>query len=525
MVLGDIAASNARVFPDKIGIVDAQSGVKFTWKEFNERVNRLSNAMISLGIKRGDRVGIISENSSHCAEFQFAVAKIGAIGCPLNYRLHEKQLEGIINSAAPKLLFVQDQYAGLIRDISTRLNGVKHFIGIYGQQNFPMEYESFIRPHSISEPEIDVKEDDLVMISYSSGTTGLPKGVLSTHKNRITYCIESCLFAEKFGHDDVALVSAPFCAGVGGQVQLIAPAFAGCTVIMYVLKGNTCAEVIEREKVTIILTTKSRMMPVWEFMRTSGKKYDLSSLKRVTTAGQPHSEEDLRELLELCRVSYTAKMYGLSETVAVGTRLLPREIEAGLRPDATGKEKRRLQSVGKPLLSTKVKIVNDQGEQVPSGELGEVLISGDAVSPGYWNNPELNKKTFKNGWLYTKDIGIFDEDGYLYLKGRKDFMIKTGGFMVSPTEIEQTLLLHPGVNEAVVIGIPHARWGEAIKAVISFKKGSSITEEELRAHCKQHLARFQVPKYFEFAEDLPKDEAGRVQLKEIRKLFGEQREG
>jgi acyl-CoA synthetase (AMP-forming)/AMP-acid ligase II len=524
MVLGDIAISNARVFPNKIGIVDAQSGVKFTWKEFNERVNRLSNAMIGHGIKKGDRVGIISENSSQCAEFQFAVAKAGAIGCPLNYRLHEKQLEGIINSAAPKLLFVQDQFARLIHDISSRLKGVEHFIGFSGQQNFPMEYESFIQPYPISEPEIDIKEDDLVMISYSSGTTGLPKGVLSTHRNRVTYCIESCLFAEKFGYDDVALVSAPFCAGVGGQVQLIAPAFVGCSVVMYVLKGNTCGEVIEREKVTVILTTKSRMMPVWDFIRTSGKKYDLSSLRKVTTAGQSHSEKELRELMEFCGVSYTAKMYGLSETVAVGTRLLPHEIEAGLRPNATEKEKKRLQSVGKPLLSTKVKIVNDQGEEVPSGELGEVLISGDAVSPGYWNNPELNKKTFKNGWLYTKDIGVFDEDGYLYLKGRKDFMIKTGGFMASPTEIEQTLLLHPGVNEAVVLGVPHEQWGEAIKAVISLKKGSSVSEKELRAHCQQYLARFQVPKYFEFAENLPKDEAGRIELKEIRKLFGEYEE-
>ena len=521
MVLGDIVISNARVFPNKIGIADAQSGARLTWGEFNERVNRLSNGLIDLGIQKGDRIAIISENSSQCAEFQFAVAKTGAIGCPLNYRLHERQLEGIINGAAPKLLFVQDQYAGLIHALSSRLKGVEHFIGINGQKNFSLEYESFISQYPISEPKIDIKEDDVVMITYSSGTTGLPKGVLSTHKNRITYCIESCLFAEKFEHIDVALVSAPFCAGVGGQVQLIAPAFAGCTIIMYALKGNTWGEVIEREKVTVVLTTKSRMMPVMDFIRASGKKYDLSSLKKVTTAGQPHSEQDLRELMEFCGVSYTGKMYGLSETVALGTRLLPHEVTAGLRPNATEKEKKRLQSVGKPLLSAKVKIVNEQGEEVVPGEFGEVIMRGDAVSPGYWNNPELNEETFKNGWIYTKDIGVFDEDGYLYIKGRKDFMIKSGGFMISPAEIEHVLLLHPEINEAVVIGIPDERWGEAVKAIVSLKKGTHSSEEGLKAHCRQHLARFQVPKYFEFVESLPKDEAGRIQLKEIRKLFSQ----
>lgn len=518
MVLGDIVVSNARHFPEKVGIVDAQTKVKFTWKEVNERVNCLSNALLDLNVRKGDRVGIISENSSQCAEFQFAVAKIGAIGCPLNYRLHEKQLEFIINDAGPKIIFVQDKYVEIMDAIFQNLKGIKHLIGI-NTPKFPLEYELIINQRLGGEPQIEVNENDIVTITYSSGTTGIPKGVLSTHKNRIAYCIESCLFAEKFDHDDIALVSAPFCAGVGGQAQLIGPAFAGCTIVMHVLKGETWAEVIEREKVTVVLTTKSRMMPVWNFLRTSGKEYDLSSLKKVTTAGQPHSQKDLLELMKFCGVSYTAKMYGLSETVAIGTRLLPHEVEAGFRPNATEKEKKRLESVGKALLSTRVKIVDEKGEELPAGKFGEVIISGDAVSPGYWNNPELNEKTFKNGWIYTKDIGIFDEDGYLYLKGRKDFMIKTGGFLVSPAEIENILLLHPAVDEAVVIGVPHEQWGEAIKAIVCLKKGSKAAEGELKAHCQQHLARFQVPKIFIITQNLPKDEAGRVQLKEVRKLF------
>ncbi len=517
MLIGDIVLSNARVFPDKIGIIDAQSRKRFTWREVNERVNRLSNGMIHLGVRKSDRVGIISENSSQCAEFQFAVAKIGAIGCPLNYRLHEKQLELIINDAGPKLIFVQDKFAGLINAISNKLKGIEQLIGISTKKYFSLEYELIINQYPPSEPQVDVKEDDFVMIAYTSGTTGLPKGVLSTHKNRIASCIESCLFTEKCDQDDIALVSAPFCAGIGGSMQCLLPAFAGTTIVMYVLRGDTWAEVVEREKVTVLVTTRSRMIPVWDFLRTSGKNYDLSSLKKVTTAGQAHSKKDLEEIMDFCGVSYSAKMYGLSETVGVGTRLLPHEVKAGLSPVAKEKEKKRLQSVGKPLLSTKLKIVNDKDEEVCLGEFGEIIITGDALSPGYWNNPELNEKAFKNGWFYTKDIGVLDEDGYLYIKGRKDFMIKTGGFMVSPAEIENVLLLHPAINEAAVVGVPHDRWGEAIKAIVCLKKGSNTTEEELKTHCREYLARFQVPKYFEFTENLPKDEAGRIQLKELKK--------
>jgi len=522
MVIGDIIINNARLFPDKIGIIDAQTGIRFSWSDFNARVNQLANAMLGLGVKKGDRVGLISENSSQCGEFQFAIAKIGAIGCPMNYRLNEETLEYIIKDAEPKVILVQDKYADVISLISSKLKCIEHLVCINGYQTFPHEYESLIDRYPSSEPDVEVKEDDLLMLSYSSGTTGLPKAVLTTHKNRITYCIESCLFAEKYTHEDIAMVSAPYCAGAAGQVQFIGPAFVGAGIVMHVLKGDTWAEVIEREKVTVHITTRSRMMLVWEFIKESGAKYDLGSLQKVTTGGQNTSTAELKEILNFCGVSYSAKMYGLSETFACGTRLLPHEIKAGLSPDATEKEKKRLDSVGKPLLSTKIKIVNDKGEEVPAGEPGEIIISGDCVSPGYWNNPKLTEEVFRNGWFYTKDIGIMDEGGYLFLQSRKDYMIKTGGFLVSPVEIKNALMSHPKVSEAAVIGIPHDRWGEAVKAVVCLRKGTTLTDEELKDHCRQKLSRFQVPKYFQFIEEMPKDVSGRVQLKKVKELFGSQ---
>jgi acyl-CoA synthetase (AMP-forming)/AMP-acid ligase II len=514
-----MVTNNARLFPDKVGIIDGQTGDRYTWREVNRRVNSISNGLIDLGVKKGDRIGLISQNSLECGEFQFAVAKTGAIGCGLNYRLQPKVIEELIRDAGMKALFVQSQYSGLINSIRANLKTVEHFVGIGHGHGYQLDYESFIKQYPDKEVRVDVKEDDPVVISYSSGTTGIPKGVIITHKNRITFCLENCLFSERYDPDDIVSVSAPWCAGAAGQVQFLAPAVIGATIVIHIL-GPTWAEVVERERVTVAMMTKSRFMPVWDHIKATGKKYDLSSLRKVTLGAEAITPEDIKRIMDFCGVSYSAKAYGISETSACVTRLLPHDVMAGLRSNATEKEKKRLESVGKPLLSTRIRLVDGQGEDVPQGQIGEVIIKGDCVSLGYWNNPELTRERFKDGWYYTSDMGIFDEDGYLYLKGRKDFIIKTGGFLVSPIEVENVILTHPAVKEVAVIGVPDERWSEAIRAIVSLREGCSVTEEELRKHCREHLAGFQIPKSFLFTEKLPRDEAGRVQLKELRKLFG-----
>jgi len=523
MVLGDIPVSHTRVFPDRLALVDAQTGERTTWREENERINRLANGLLRLGVAKGDRAALLSENSLACAEFYFATAKIGVIGCPLNYRLQDGQIGAIIRNARPKVVFVQPQYETLLASAVRGIAGIDHVIELPEEGRNRTAYEILLEESAGHEPEVEIGEDDILMITYSSGTTGLPKGVISTHRNRLAYCLESCLFADLYTWDDVVLNSLPFCAGVSGSAVLAAAAFAGAATVMHVLKGSSWAEVVERERVTSLITTKTRMIPVWEFLEKEGKRYDLSSLRRVNTGGQPHSEADLRRLIEFCGVETSAKMYGLSEASCTGTRLLSHEVTAGLRLDATPKEKRRLESVGKPILSNRIRIVDEEGRDLPPGQIGEVLLKGESVSRGYWEDPERTVQQFRDGWFYTRDMGVLDEDGYLYLKGRKDFMIRTGGLMVSPSEVEEVLKRHPAIADAAVLGVPHERWGEAVKAVVVLQPGERVPEEELKDHCRRHLAGYQVPKQVEFVDDLPRDEAGRVSLEKMSEFYGKNR--
>jgi len=520
MVIGDLLVNNARLYPDKIGIIDGKTGVRYTWKEINKRVNCLSNGLIDLGVKKGDRIGLISQNSLECGEFQFVVAKTGAIGCGLNYRLQPKVIEGLINDAGLKVLFVQNQYSQLINSIKADLKTVEHFVAIGEGHGFDIDYEACIKKYPGKEISVEVKDDDPVMIAYSSGTTGVPKGVIMTHRNRLSFCLENCICSERYNLDDIVSVSAPWCAGAAGQVQFLAPALAGCTIVMHVV-GPTWAEVVERERISVAMMTKSRFMPVWDHIEKTGKKYDLSSLKKVTLGAEAITAEDLKKIMDFCGVSFSAKAYGISETSACVSRLLAHEVTAGLSPNATETEKKRLESVGKPLLSTKVRIVDDDGREVAPGNIGEVIIKGDCVSPGYWNKPELTREKFRDGWYHTGDTGMYDDDGYLYLKGRKDYIIKTGGFLVSPTEVENAILKHPAIKEVAVISVPDPRWSEAIRAVVVIKDENDITEDELKNHCREVLSGFQIPKSFVFVSKLPRDEARRVQLAELKRLYGQ----
>jgi acyl-CoA synthetase (AMP-forming)/AMP-acid ligase II len=264
---------------------------------------------------------------------------------------------------------------------------------------------------------------------------------------------------------------------------------------------------VERERITYasLLPTTFRM--VKDYLKQSPHKYDLSSLRKFQPEGGQHCPgEDLREMLDYFNIppNMTCKPYGMTEAMP-STYLIPEDVAVALSPKATEKEKRRLDSIGKPLFNGRVRVVDENDNDVPRGQIGEIIVRGDQVMKGYWNNPELTARALRGGWFHTSDLGVLDEDGYLYFAGRKDFVIKTGGLLVGPEEVEAVIMEHPAVAEVAVIGLSDERWGQAVTAITCLKQGCSITAEEIIEHCRKRLASFQVPKTVIFTEKLPRD--------------------
>ena len=506
MVVGDIVTSNARLFPNKTGIIDATA--RLTWKQFNERVNRLANAILGLGLEKGDRVAIISENCHEYAEFLFAIAKAGLVTVCLNYRLTTAQLIRIMNDAEPRALFIQDKYSEVAEAINSAVKSVNSVISIGEHHGCGYDYEALLSEYPPAEPSVEVEEQDIFRLQYTTGTTGTSKGVIITHKNEIVNCMMRAL-ATPTSRDDVVLVVGPLFA-VGLQALFLGGCFWGATHVISVFSAKGWVETVEREKVTYTsLLPATTFKMVRDYLETSERKYDLSSLHKLhPQGGQPCSGAELKEMLDWFNIPYSnsCKVYGMTETMP-GTYLVPEDIATGLSPHATEEERRRLESVGKPLLNGQMRVVDENDHDVLPGQTGEILLKGDQMMEGYWNNPELTARALRGGWFHTSDLGTLDEDGYLYFQGRKDFVIKSGGFLVGPEEVEDVILQLPAVAEVAVIGIHDEKWGQVVTAVTCLKAGYNATEEEIKEHCRKHLASFQTPKSVIFTEKLPRDAA------------------
>jgi len=329
-------------------------------------------------------------------------------------------------------------------------------------------------------------------------------------------------FRCRYHFDDIVLLGLPWSAAAG-QFQIAAACLAAVTIVCHTFTAKSFAELIEREKVTVTYLGSTQYKIVRDYLDTCGRTYDLSSLRSIRVGARPMPSDQLKDMLDYFKIPYhqTHRCLGSTENIPILPVMLSGEdIARGLRPEATEKERRRVDSLGRPYLSM-VRLVDEEGNDVPTGEMGEIIVKNEGVGSGYWNKPELTAEKFRDGWYYTGDLGSFDEDGYLYFHGRKDFLIKSGMLFVSPMEVENAILRHPAVAEVAVIGVPDEKWGEAVKALVTLKPGQQATEEEIRTHCREYLAGYQVPKSVDFLEDLPKDHQGKIAVKQLIKLYTE----
>jgi long-chain acyl-CoA synthetase len=486
-------------FPKKIALVEGQKRVSYS--ELNRRVNQLANSLLALGVQKGDKASLYLNNSIEFAEIYFALSKLGVIVVPINFRIKGKELLHIVRHSDSTLLFFNDTTRQNVELLRKNLESIKKFIFV---DNLPSDwyvlYRDLFDGNDQDEPPVVVQEEDIHSICYTSGTTGLPKGAVLTNLNIFVH--HYYVTSSEFGvtHEDIFLATTPLSQRIGWG-KLINSIALGCTLVLTpFFDAEETMRIIEKERVTIlsIVPTIGRLILQLPHLES----YDTGSLKMFFVTGEAFPIEVKKGLIEkfphVKIVSYFA-----STEAAIITSMIHENLLA--KPT----------SVGHPLPGVEVKIVDDDGKEVPLGEVGEIITK--CGKPGmfsmmkeYYKDPLQTKEAFIGEWLKTGDMGKFDQEGYLYIVDRKKDMIISGGFNIYSREVESVLESNEKVAEVAVIGVSDETYGEAVKAFIVLKQGAKATEEEMIEYCKANLASYKKPKHIEFVRMLPRNSVGKV---------------
>ncbi|WP_330999817.1 class I adenylate-forming enzyme family protein [Archaeoglobus neptunius] len=502
-----VIARNAEVVPDKTAVIDAGKERSFTYKELNLETNKLANALLDY-VEKGDRVFVLMQNGIETLETILACLKIDAVYTPANFRLSDSEIEFLINDARPKVLIYDAAFSDKIERIRP-----KSIQLIEVSEKVKLEAESFyelIKASSDEEPEISTEPDDLSMILFTAGTTGRPKGVKHTHRSIFFASLANHMAAE-LTPDDVYYGAPPmFHAGGITCFQLSTLMFQGTTVLKDRWEAKESLEIIKKYGVTFLfgIATQFKMM-----IQVEGWENYVQSLRAVCGGGEPQPRE-LREAFIRLGIKYLGG-YGLTETGATGV------CGPAVGADHPILEKGS-ECVGLPPPFVEVKIVDESGNEVERGKIGEIVVRQEPTGAvGYWNRPEDEKKKFKDGWIFTGDIGMIDEEGYIYVMGRVDDMIISGGENIYPAEIEKAIYSHPKVADVVVVRGKHEVWGQTPKAIVVPKRGESLTPEEIQEHVAKILGSFKKPRKVVIVDELPKAETGKIDKRRVKELYEE----
>jgi acyl-CoA synthetase (AMP-forming)/AMP-acid ligase II len=492
-------------------------GKKWTYGQISERVNRLANALVKLGVRQGDRVGILQVNCNQYIESYFGSAKLGAIFVPLNFRAKADELAYMIGNSEIKVLFVGSRYLDMIMGMLPQLSSVRECIAIDAECG--SSYENLIDSSSPDEVICEIGDEDITILMYTSGTTGRPKGVPLRHSAFVTYVLDNVEPANPdIGERNLLTVPLYHVAGIQAMLAAI---YGGRTlVLMRQFEVKEWIETIEREQATramLVPTMLKRVIDDPEF-----GQHDLSSLKVITYGAAPMPFEVIHKAIQVMPWVRFINAFGQTETASTITTLGPEDhIIEGTEEEKQKKLKRLTSSIGKPLPDVEVKIVDEEGKSLPTRQVGEILARGPRIMTGYWQDEQKTSQVMtKDGWLRTNDMGWMDEDGYIYLVGRADDMIIRGGENISPEEVEDVLRSHPKVEEAAVIGVPDPEWGQQPRAIVVVKKGEVVTSEEIMEHCRSRLAGFKRPRSVIFIDALPRNPMGKVLRKNLREEYG-----
>jgi long-chain acyl-CoA synthetase len=504
--LGEIPRKGRALYRDKVALIF--EGTSITYKELDERTNRLANALIGLGLKKGDRVTILAENTYKYMEVYFAAAKLGASVTPLNVRLADKEMVYIANNCEATAYFAGEGFEERSLGLKKDLPAITHWISLDKKTDGFMFYEDLLKDSQDVDPMVEVDENEMAVLMYTGGTTGLPKGVMLSHRNIMT-AMYGMIIGFSFTFKDTVCYILPL-FHIAFWPVLCHLMVGGTTVILRRADVGEILRAIDTYKCTFTCMVPTIL--TWLIDDPRLGQFDLSSLRLINYAGSPIPLEVLKKCIQKFGYIFM-NGYGLTEAAPFVTTLSKED------HFLEGPRSKLLASCGKAGLPLEVRVVDEADTPLKPGEVGEIAIRGKNVMMGYWKNPELTAQALRGGWLHTGDVGTMDEDGYVYLLDRKADMIITGGENVYPKETEDSLYEHPAVKECAVVSAPDDRWGERVQAVVVLKEGQQVSPEELINHCKGRLAGYKCPKGVEFWKELPKTPIGKILRKDVKKHF------
>lgn len=498
---------SAAVYPEKTAIVHGNK--RYTYREFGERVNRFASALRLRGLKKGDRVAVLLPNIPAMLDAHFAVLMAGGMIVPINFRLSPGEIEYILNHSGATFLFCDTELAELIRPIREKLETVEHFIDVADISGFEglggTDYEAFLTEGSPEPVERVIDdEDESITINYTSGTTGRPKGVVFSHRGAYLNAIGEALETH-MRPDSVYLWTLPMFHCNGWCFTWGVTALGATHVCLRKFEPSVVWPIVQKEGVTHF---NGAPVVLIALLNDPGRPEKVTGPLTITTAGAPPSPTLIENVQGIG--AEIIHVYGLTETYGPTTVCAPQPEWSGLSATEQGRLLAR-QGVNY-VVSEPVRVVDEDMNDVPKdGEtLGEVVMHGNIVMKGYYNDPEATGKAFEGGYFHSGDVAVWHPDGYIELRDRSKDVIISGGENISSIEVEQVIYRHPAVLECAVVGIPHDKWGESPKAFVTLKPDQKATSEDIIAFCRENIAHFKCPTAVEFI-DLPKTSTGKIQ--------------
>lgn len=510
----DIIYRNALLRADHEVFVYGEQRVTFS--QFNKRVNSLIAALYSLGLKKGDRIGVLSWNCLEYTDIYGAAMKGGFVASPFNPRLQIDELDYIINYSEAEVLFVGPEFTAITNQLESRLKHVKHYISLEGKADSMLYHDDLLTRFPQDEPDIFVEEDDSFIIFYTSGTTGVPRGAVYTHYRKLEEARTKILQAG-IQPENIHVMILPL-FHIGGWSHFWAFFYMGATNIIMPQRSfdvKATLQTLQDEKATDIHIVPTHLVGMLALPDID--QYDLSRVKQIWYAASPMPLELLRKGIDRFGPIF-GQGYGQSES---GPDITILSTQCHDVMDKSPEEQKVLSSCGQPCIWVHARIVDDNRVDVEPYVVGDIIVQSKSIMVGYWHMPDLTEEAIVDGWLHTGDMGYYDEHGFIFIVDRKKDMIISGGENVYPREVEEVLYRHQAVSECAVIGVPDEKWVERVHAVILLKPGQCATDEEIKTFCRDRLARYKAPRSVEFVESLPKNPQGKILKKELRARYRE----